>query len=94
MAFLLQLSALVLILAGAVTFPLPIPVGLILMAVGIALLLSTSRTAIRMLRRYRRTRPEFDGWLKRVRLKLPGFLGRPLRRSEPWRFRRRPPDAP
>jgi len=90
MALLLQLVALLLIIAGAITFPLPIPIGLILLLLGTALLLSTSRYALRGLRRYRRTRPVFDARLRAIRLRMPGYIGRALRRSEPRRFQ--PPE--
>ncbi|MFN3230612.1 MAG: hypothetical protein ACE363_00480 [Alphaproteobacteria bacterium] len=88
MSVFLQIVALLLIVLGVMFVPLPIPLGLILIMAGLALLLSTSRPALRRLRRFRRTRPEVDGFLTRARHRMPPAVGRPLRRSEPWRFGR------
>ncbi len=61
------------------------------MVLGLSLLLSSSPAVLRAVRRYRRTNPKFDGVLKKARVKMPGAMGKPLRRSEPWRFKPPPP---
>ena len=52
--------------AGAITLPLPIPLGIPLLAVGFALLLTTSNRARAWLRHRRRRSDWLDGNLLRV----------------------------
>lgn len=79
--FLLSVSV-VCLLAGAITLPLPLPTGLILLLIGLALLITNSRTAARWFRKWRERTPWFDVKLRQVEHRLPTALRRALQASE------------
>lgn len=71
---------------GAVLFWLPIPLGAPLIAVGTAILIGSSRTTRRRVRRMRRERPSLDEFLARLESWLPSHMARQLRRTRGRRF--------
>ena len=73
--------------AGAITLPLPIPLGIPLLAVGFALLLTTSNRARAWLRHRRRRSDWLDGNLLRVEPRLPRRLRAALSRTAAVRRR-------
>ncbi|MEM8884725.1 MAG: hypothetical protein AAGD14_11695 [Planctomycetota bacterium] len=86
MAILLtRVTSMLIFAAGVVTFPLPIPIGLLLMAIGLALMASTSPSLLRRLQRFRSRHPRLNRGLERIEPKLFGRLQDTLRRSRPER---------
>ncbi|TGY89742.1 hypothetical protein E5163_00950 [Marinicauda algicola] len=85
MSFVYQFIGIVLILAGLPLFWTPIPVGLIMIATGLALLISNStfvRTRVQMARY---DNPGFDRWLVRAKRYVPHPFDRVLERTEAQR---------
>ncbi|MBD3370426.1 hypothetical protein GF402_08715 [Candidatus Fermentibacteria bacterium] len=78
-----QIASVVIIVAGLIIFPLPIPLGAVLFTVGLGLLVSSSNDTARFLMRLRRRHPGFDCWMKRAEHRLPGSIGRIMRRTTP-----------
>ncbi|MGF1510753.1 MAG: hypothetical protein ACFB9M_14775 [Myxococcota bacterium] len=66
---------------GALLFWLPIPLGAPLIAVGLALLVSSSHSVRRWLRGLRKARPDVDRWLEVVEDRLPPKMARTLKRT-------------
>jgi len=81
----LQILAVILIVVGAVTFPLPIPIGAVLIVAGLALLISTSSFVARTIRRWRGRHPETDGNIRKAEDYLPERLRAPLDKTDPKR---------
>lgn len=77
--------AAVLILLGLATVWLPIPTGVPLLALGLIVIVATSRTAARSLRSRRRTIPSLDGALIWVEDRSPLRFARILKRTRPRR---------
>jgi hypothetical protein len=75
--------AIVLILLGLLILPLPLPFGILLFLTGCGLLVSVSETASRYFRKLRTKYPGFNRLIARVEFRLPGALGRALRRTAP-----------
>ncbi len=70
--------AMVCLVLGAITLPLPLPIGLILLTIGFALLLATSRRTKIWFRGWRRRTPWVDDKLGSVEHRLPDELRRAL----------------
>lgn len=85
--FLLILGWMCLIL-GFLTFWLPLPTGAILMAVGLALLLTASPRAVRVVKRLRHRHRRLDRFLHRIYPHMPRALKRALARTRVRRWRR------
>lgn len=66
---------------GLCTIWTPIPTGVILLAVGTALVLMTSKRAVRIVRRVRRRYPKIDQLLHEAEIQLPAKLAKTLRRT-------------
>lgn len=77
--------AIVCLIVGAITLPTPLPLGAIFLAVGVALLVSTSKTARIWLQKFRAAFPRIDGGLRSIQGYLPKPLRRALRMSAPRR---------
>ncbi len=79
--FLLTVFALILIVVGAITAITPIPFGLPLVIIGFLMLATISPATLRFLRRR-------WGWLDRrlrwMQKKLPNWMTRSLKRSDPY----------
>lgn len=73
----------ILVIVGLVTLPLPIPIGALFLIVGLLILLSSSYTAVLLLRRIREDYPKLDKWLEHIEEKSPDFVQKVLRRSDP-----------
>lgn len=71
------------IIIGAITFPLPIPLGLVLMAIGIAMLIGTSKLARVMMKILRRRHVKFDLIMRKAQTLAPGFISKLLQRTDP-----------
>jgi len=80
---LVRFVAIILIFIGALTMVSPIPFGFVLLAVGIALLISTSKAAARAIRGLRRRFPVFNTLMRVAARMLPKRFRDDLRRSDP-----------
>lgn len=78
-----RLAALLLILAGLITFPLPIPIGAILISIGLALLITSSRALTLWIRVRRGQQPQLNEKLQWMETRLPRFLARAIRKTSP-----------
>jgi len=81
--FTLLIFAIALILAGLIILPLPIPFGAIMIVAGVAILISVNETAANWFRRRRLNNPRFNQWISDVEPRIPGMLGRAIRRTSP-----------
>jgi hypothetical protein len=75
--------ALLLILAGLVILPLPLPFGAFLLIVGCALLVSVNEAASLRFKRLRSDYPRLNRLVAPIERRLPGALGRAMRRTAP-----------
>ena len=75
--------AVALIGSGFVVFPLPIPLGALMIACGLILLISTSRSVARGVRMYRRKNQKFDRIIRAAADRLPTSWRRVLDQTEP-----------
>ncbi len=80
---LLILLALIQIIVGAIVLPMPIPLGAILMTLGIALLVAQSPFAASQFRRFRHRHLKFDGIVRKIEDRLPSWLAKVLRKTDP-----------
>ena len=82
MSFVYQILGVLLIIVGLPLFWTPIPVGLVMIACGLALLISNSDSARDFVRARRRRHPRFDAWLKKAEGVAPHPFDRILKRTE------------
>ncbi|MCV0426807.1 MAG: hypothetical protein K5905_15205 [Roseibium sp.] len=75
--------AALLILLGLATVWLPIPTGVPLMALGMIVIVGTSRSAARMLRSRRRNRPHLNNAITWIEDRSPLRFARILKRTRP-----------
>lgn len=75
--------AVILILLGLATVWLPIPTGVPLLALGLIVIIGTSRTAARMLRSRRRNTPHLNNAITWVEDRSPLRFARILKRTRP-----------
>ncbi|KZM51315.1 hypothetical protein [Labrenzia sp. OB1] len=75
--------AAVLILLGLATVWMPVPTGIPLLALGLILIIATSRSAARQLRSHRRTTPHLNHALTWVEDRSPLRFARILKRTRP-----------
>jgi hypothetical protein len=75
--------AAVLILTGLATVWLPIPTGVPLLALGMMVIVGTSRSAARILRQHRRNRPSLNDAIAWLENRSPPQFARILRRTRP-----------
>ena len=80
---LLQILAVVLMLIGALMFPLPIPLGAILMVCGLALLIFANDRLRLLIKHLRQRSARFNRAVTRVLGILPGWLRRIIQRTDP-----------
>lgn len=80
-----KILGVLLVLAGLAIVWLPIPLGIVLIPVGLALIVATSRTAREWLRRRRQNNPGLNRWLGRMEGKVPERIAEPLRKTSPDR---------
>lgn len=71
----------VLTILGLIVFALPLPLGIPLTALGLMMLISTSRTARRVVRYLRMTSTMIDGLFTLVETKVPGPTQKVLRKT-------------
>ena len=83
MKFLWWSLAALLLLLGFATVWLPIPTGAPLLALGLIVIVGTSRTAARLLRRRRRATPPLDDAITWVENRSPLRFSRILKRTRP-----------
>lgn len=74
-----------LLIGGGILTPLPIPVGLLMMALGLALMARDSRRVRYWLRTLRERYPRFSDGLTRKAGRMPRWLARVIRRTDPAR---------
>lgn len=84
----LKVVGLAAVVVGAVTAPLPLPIGLPLIAVGLAILITTSKTAVRVVRFVRARYPWLDEKLMPLQDRLPATLARAMKRTHAERHHR------
>ncbi len=82
MSFVYQILGVLLILAGLPLFWTPIPIGLIMIACGLALLISNSDAARNFVRALRTRHRGFDAWLRKAERVVPHPFDRILKRTE------------
>ncbi len=82
MSVVYQITGFLLILLGLPLFWTPIPVGLIMIASGIALIISNSDWARERVRRIRRFNPGFDRWVCKAERVVPHPFDRVLKSTE------------
>jgi hypothetical protein len=82
MSFVYQILGVLLILVGLPLFWTPIPIGLILIASGLALLISNSDAARAFVRERRARHPRFDAWLLKAERVVPHPFDRILKRTD------------
>ncbi len=81
------------LILGFLTFWLPIPTGLVLMAVGLALLISSSPRAVRLVRALRERHPRLDRLLLKAQPSMPRILRLAIARTSVRRWRAQVKDA-
>jgi hypothetical protein len=74
-------AGLLIIIVGAITFPLPVPTGLTLMVVGMTVA-AFNPLVLRWLKRTRKRFPKANARIRRVAPHLPEFVRRVLRRTD------------
>lgn len=72
-----------LLIIGLIMFPLPIPIGALFIIIGLVILVSTSYTAVLVIRRIRQDHAQLDAWLRDLEKRSPKWLSRVLRRTDP-----------
>ena len=77
------LSAVFLILIGMILLPLPIPFGVTLILLGICIAVMVSPFVKRSVLRFRRSHPDIETVIDRVKHYLPGVLRQPIDESDP-----------
>lgn len=82
MSVVYQILGVLLILAGLPLFWTPIPIGLIMIAAGLALLISNSDMAREFVRARRRRNPKFDAWVRKAEQVVPHPFDRILEQTE------------
>ena len=82
MSLVYQILGAVLILFGLPLFWTPIPIGLIMIASGIALIISNSVTAREWVRTLRARRPGFDRWVLKAEARVPAPFDRILKQTD------------
>jgi hypothetical protein len=80
--------AAVLILLGLATVWLPIPTGVPLLALGGVVIIGTSRSAARLLRRRRKSTPRLNGAFTWIEDRSPLRFARILKRTRPRKHNR------
>ena len=79
----LIIVAIVLIVVGAIVFPMPIPLGLIMMVLGLALLITQSPFVAGRVRAFRARHARTDQAIRKVENVLPAKLRDALKRTDP-----------
>lgn len=79
----LFILAFLLIIVGLIVLPLPLPFGALMIIVGVTILISSNETAAGWVRNRRSQNPKLNGRLLVLEARLPGILGRILRRTTP-----------
>lgn len=82
MSLVYQILGGLLILFGLPLFWTPIPIGLIMIASGLALIISNSDAAREWVRTLRETHPKFDSWLVNAEARVPPPFDRILKQTE------------
>ena len=82
MSFVYQILGVLLIVAGLPLFWTPIPIGLIMMASGLALLISNSDAARDFVRARRERHPRFDAWVMKAERTVPHPFDRVLKQTD------------
>ena len=82
MSFVYQILGVLLIVAGLPLFWTPIPIGLIMMASGLALLISNSDAARDFVRARRERHPRFDAWVVKAERTVPHPFDRVLKQTD------------
>ncbi len=82
MSLVYQILGALLILLGLPLFWTPIPIGLILIATGIALVISNSDAAREWVRTLRMKHPRFDAWVMKAESVVPRPFDRILKQTE------------
>jgi hypothetical protein len=82
-ALVLKPFAVIAVIVGAITLPTPLPTGAPLLALGLAILVSTSTTARGWLRALRRRSGQLDTIVRLAEPRLGRRLGVHLRRTRP-----------
>lgn len=75
--------AAILILTGLATVWLPVPTGVPLLTLGLIVVIGTSRSAARLLRQHRRSKPSLNEAIVWLENKSPLRLARILKRTRP-----------
>ncbi|GGE39637.1 hypothetical protein GCM10011367_12650 [Marinicauda pacifica] len=83
MSFVYQFIGIVLIVAGLPLFWTPIPVGAVMIATGLALLVSNSSLVRGWVIAARDAHPRFDRWMRQAQKAIPGPFSRVLSRTDP-----------
>lgn len=83
MSFVYQFIGIVLIVAGLPLFWTPIPVGALMIATGLALLVSNSSLVRGWVIAARDAHPRFDRWVRKAQKAVPGPFSRVLSRTDP-----------
>ncbi|MGX6647002.1 hypothetical protein ACWCOP_03535 [Maricaulaceae bacterium MS644] len=82
MSLLYQILGALLVLFGLPLFWTPIPIGLIMIASGLALIISNSNAAREWVRTQRLKHPRFDAWLHQAEARVPHPFDRILKQTE------------
>lgn len=88
--FVWQIVGYCLLVPGLIILPSPIPIGLIMVALALAILLTTSKTVARLVFRLRYRFDRVDDKLTQAERHLPRSLRVPLARTRARRHLRRP----
>lgn len=89
MKFLWWFLAAILILLGLATVLLPLPTGVPLIALGLVVIVATSRTAARLLRNRRRKTQHVDEAISWLEDRSPSLFARILKRTRPRKKERK-----
>lgn len=82
MSVFIKVLGVLLVLAGLALSWSPIPLGILLIPMGLAMIVATSGTARKWLRRRRERHQGFDRWMRKMERKMPRRFSRPLRKTD------------
>jgi hypothetical protein len=78
-----QIFAGFIVLIGIITFPLPIPIGAVLIVIGLAMLISSSKKVRNSIRSYRKRNPRINSIIMKAETYLPISVQTTINQTDP-----------
>ncbi len=83
MRLITQIAALLVIVVGAILFPMPVPIGIFFLAIGFAMLIASSTMVRKAIRKCRGRHEGLNRFLNKAEQFAPKFVGSILRKTNP-----------